>query len=496
MIELPIPYTCASNHFLTTMEDISFQDFLEKISAVEFREFIYLKALMNSDLKSEVLVYFSEKDDSIDLEDKYRSLIQSLINKYGDRGFITYKRAFDISTEINSLIENGYSFAKKREYQKAFKVAKALLLPTTELVEHTDDSGDCIGGCIDYIIELIALIAKEGMDVNDLPQEMVDFLSTELPNKLYFSYGPYGNDLFDIFQSLSIQLKKTDEYLDFISKQLTKLNQSKDEYEIKHLKIRQIEFCKEIGRMNEAKDLISKNMDLVEVRKEEVDKLISLKEFQSAKKLIREGIEIAEAKNHAGTVIDWQKDLLQIAVFDMDLHSIRTICKTLSFDRALNRTYYAQWKSTFPTEEWKSVIEDTIAERTTEVTAEYKRLFRNLNNLNHALLRELGPIFIEEKYWDRLLNLVQKVRNLKTVLEYHPFLYAHFPDALIEMYVPMFLKKGETANDRSGYADLVRQMKKVINDIPSGSAQIKAVAQQLREKFPRRPAMLDELSRL
>jgi len=123
-------------------------------------------------------------------------------------------------------------------------------------------------------------------------------------------------------------------------------------------------------------------------------------------------------------------------------------------------------------------------------------MFRNRRNLNHALLRELGPIFIEENYWDRLLNLVQNVRNLRAVLEYHPFLYAHFPDALIEMYVPMFLKKGETANDRSGYADLVRQMKKVINDIPSGSAQIKAVAQQLREKFPRRPAMLDELSRL
>ena len=67
---------------------------------------------------------------------------------------------------------------------------------------------------------------------------------------------------------------------------------------------------------------------------------------------------------------------------------------------------------------------------------------------------------------------------------------------MIEMYIPMFLKKEETGNDRSGYADLVREMKKVIKDIPSSSAQIQAIAQQLREKFPRRPAMLDELSRL
>lgn len=478
------------------MEDVSFQDFLEKISTAELREFIYLKSFMNSDFKSEVLVYFSEKDERIDLEDKYRSLIQSLIKKYGDRGFITYKRAFDISTEISSLIENGYSFAKKREYRKAFRVAKALLLPTTELIEHTDDSGDCIGGCIDNIIELLALVAKEGMDVNGLPQELFDLLSTELQNKLYFSYGPYGNELFDIFQSLSIHLKKADEYLDFISRQLAKLNQSKDEFEIKHLKIRQIEFCKEIGRLNEANELISKNMDLVEVRKEEVDKLLSLQEYQSAKKLIQEGIEIAEAKKHPGTVIAWQKDLLHIASLEKDVATVRRISKTLAFEWGLNRTYYTQWKSTFSTDEWKPVIEDTIAERTSEITSEQRRLVRNLNYLNLALLRGLGPIFIEENYWDRLLNLVQNVRALSSLREYHPFLYSHFPDALLKMYVPMFLKKGETAKDRSGYADLVREMKKVIKDIPSGTTQIKAVAQQLREKFPRRPAMLDELSRL
>jgi hypothetical protein len=478
------------------MEDAQLKDLLKKIDAKELREFILVHAALNSDFKTEVQVYFSDQDDQIDLVANYRSLVHGIIGKYGDRGYITYRRAFDVSSEINRLTEKGYFFAQKQDFHKAFHIAKALLLPTTELIEHTDDSGDCIGGCIDYIIELMALIAKEGMDVNGLPQEIVDFLSTELQNKLYFSYGPYGYDLFDIFQSLSIHLKKTDEYLDFISNQLSKLNPSKDEYEIKQLKIRQIEFLREIGHLDEANKLISKNMDLVEVRKEEVDKLISIQEYQTAKKLIRDGIEIAEAKNHPGTVKEWRKDLLQIAVLEKEIHSIRTISKTLAFDRWFNRMFYNQWKSTFPDDDWKSVIEETIVERTAETTAEYKRLFRNLNNLNHALLRELGPIFIEEKYLDRLLNLVQKVRSLKTVLEYHPFLYPHFPDELIEMYVPMFLKKGETANDRSGYADLVREMKKVIKDIPSGAAQIKAVAQQLREKFPRRPAMLDELSRL
>jgi hypothetical protein len=39
-------------------------------------------------------------------------------------------------------------------------------------------------------------------------------------------------------------------------------------------------------------------------------------------------------------------------------------------------------------------------------------------------------------------------------------------------------------------------MKKIIKEIPFGKEQIMAIAKSLKEKYPRKPAMIDELNEL
>ncbi len=484
------------NHVIFLMTDLAFQNFLRKINAEEFREFIFHQASSNPDFKTEVQVYFSDKEENIDMVDMYKSLVQSIIGKYGDRGFINFRSASIVSNEIDRLTENGYSFAKKRDYRGAFMVAKALLLPATEIIQECDDSSGSIGGSISYIISLICSVTEENMVPDGLHDELFQFLKNELQNSLYFNYGDFGFNLFSIFHSLAIRLGKTEEYPQFIGQLISKQKDRYSEYRVAHFKTMQIDFFQKVGLHDKANRLISENMDIVEVRKAELEKLLAQKEYKSAKNLIEEGIQIAEDKEHPGTVTAWQKDLLHIATLEDDVASIRRISKNLAFDRGLNRTYYLQWKSTYSNEEWKSIIEEFVAERTAQVLAEQNKMTRNLWSINDALLNELGPLFVEEGYRDRLLTLIQNARSLRSVLQYHPHLFTHYPDALIDMYIPLFLKRGELASDRSAYAELVRLMKKVMKDIPSGSARIKSVAEQLREKFPRRPAMLDELRKL
>lgn len=478
------------------MTEASFKKLLQKIKADEFREFILHHAIQDPDFETEVRVYFASKDAGIDQVKKYRSLVESIIEKNSDRGYINYRSANVVSSEIDSLTENGYLFAHKGDFRGAFMVAKALLLPTTEIIQECDDSSGSIGGSISYIISLIISVAEEDLVSDGVHEELFQFLKNELRNSLYFDYGDFGYDLFSIFHSLAIRLGKTEEYPLFLGELISHQKGSFYEYRVAHFKTMLIDFFQQVGQHDKADRLISENMDIVEVRKAELEKLLAQKEYKLAKNLIEEGIRIAKAKENYGTVKDWQKDLLHIATLERDTTSVRQVSKDLAFDRGLNRTYYLQWKSTYSSEEWKPVIEEFIAERTAQVLAEQNRMSRNLWSTNDVLLMELGPIYIEESMWDRLLTLVQNARSLRSVLEYHPYLYGHFPDAMMDMYIPLFLKKGEQANDRSAYAELARLMKKIMKDIPSGSARIKVVAHQLREKFPRRPAMLDELSKL
>ena len=71
-----------------------------------------------------------------------------------------------------------------------------------------------------------------------------------------------------------------------------------------------------------------------------------------------------------------------------------------------------------------------------------------------------------------------------------------YPSELLEMYLPALKLAGDKASSRGEYSDLVSKMKKVLKDIPEGKEKIIAIAQNLKQKYPRRPAMIEELNKI
>ncbi|MEO8712395.1 MAG: hypothetical protein ABI405_09750, partial [Parafilimonas sp.] len=95
-----------------------------------------------------------------------------------------------------------------------------------------------------------------------------------------------------------------------------------------------------------------------------------------------------------------------------------------------------------------------------------------------------------------LLALLQKENNLDSVLQYHQHLIKVFPSELLLIYFPLLETGGDKANSRSEYAHLVTKMKMIMKDIPGSKGKIIAIAQRLKIKYPRRPAMIDELNKI
>ncbi len=104
-----------------------------------------------------------------------------------------------------------------------------------------------------------------------------------------------------------------------------------------------------------------------------------------------------------------------------------------------------------------------------------------------------------EKFWDRLLILVQLANNLNTTLDYDMYLVKGYLFSLLVMHILVLEEHGISANIRDEYADLISKMKKIIKDIPKEKKDVLAVAERLRERFsakPRRPALIEELNRM
>ena len=81
-----------------------------------------------------------------------------------------------------------------------------------------------------------------------IKEQLFYFLQTELNNKLYFDYGDFGYELFDVFEALAIQLNETDAFLHFLDTQIAGLKGEYENYRKERFRTAKIEFLQAIGK--------------------------------------------------------------------------------------------------------------------------------------------------------------------------------------------------------------------------------------------------------
>ena len=487
---------------LTIKKSNIFDNILQKVTVSEFQDFIRSYCIKNKKFKTEFELYFSDKDERIDIETKYADLLKNIIRNHTKQGFIDYRSANGFAIEVDKLIKTGFGYLANNNVKDAFLLVKAILHPLTETIEYSDDSNGSIGGSIENTIDLLVKIIEKQNISFDIKEKIFDFAKNELNKKIYFDYGDFGDGLLSVFETLSIQLSKTNDFIDYIDLEVLKLTGEYDNYRKESLQKLKIQFLKEIGRNDEVEKLILQNIDIFEVRMNEVNKAIIKEDYDIAKSLVNEGIKIAEDKKHSGTVFKWNKELLKIAILEEDIELIRFFTKLFAFDTSFSKEYYNQWKTTFTKDDWKTEIENYIINtinRLTKIWEENNKKAYWKTNYPPLISSELPSIYITEGYLDRLLVLVQENSSLQTTLNYHSNLMKIFPNELIQIYIPTLEAYGVKMNDRNGYKDLVNIMEKIIKEIPDSKQEILEVASKLKEKFslkPRRPAMIEELDKI
>src|SRR5690606_24671227 len=239
--------------------------------------------------------------------------------------------------------------------------------------------------------------------------------------------------------------------------------------------------------------LMEQQIHLPKVRKILVEKAIEDQRLEEAKKLLAEGIRLAEEAQHPGTVRDWEETLLRIAETEKDITMVRFFSEKFAFGRSFNSSYYQQWKNTYSTKEWPAIIEKKILAIQKNFPKDKQRM--EWGN-DYRALYELGPIYVEEKMYDRLLGLVERQTHLNTILGYHEHLYKVYPAELMKLYQPLLDKEAESANDRSAYRRFLEIVLSIYKDIPTGRQTLKAQMLQWKMVYRNRPAMMDELNKV
>jgi hypothetical protein len=478
----------------TNSKKVTFDKMLQMITLQEYQDFIKHYSVINKNFKDEFELYFAEKNPSFNVEKKYSVLIKKTIRSHTSRGFIDYHASNKLGKELQKYVDSSDQFFSKKNYRDAFVLCKVLIREICPVFDYCDDSNGYVAECADQAIDSLSELTRVNVSI-EFKEQIAKFIKEELQNSIYFNYGNFGYNLTAQYADISIAIHKTNDFMEFIN---DKIERSKNnDYDKKFFIQQKILFLKEIGQEEQAQQLVQQNLEVSEIRTIEINRLIEQKEYGQAKILLAEGIKIAEKKNHSGTVAQWERELLRIAVLENDIVLIRFFSKKFAIYNGLSLPYYNQWKNTFSTEEWKEIIEkeiDAIIDKVNQASKKY--VLYDFRRLNSTLLYNLAPIYVQENYLDRLFELVQKEQNLDNILTYFSNLKNQYSIEIIELLVPLFEKQGEHSEGRSQYKYLSQKMQFIINDLPESKEKILAVAQKLKAKYPRRPAMIEELEKL
>lgn len=479
-----------------TPKKLTIEDLLLKVTADELRQFVAGYAASDKGFASKVQLHFADKDERIDIGKQYTELVRKAIKAQSSRGFVEYRSSAKLAKEVNQILAMGHRFFTQQNFRDALTVSRVVLIEMLKVLDNSDDSGGHLGHTVSSTIGLLRQLAESDETAQSLRDSLFDFLAAELQRDVYFGYSDFGHQLLHTAFGLALKLNEPERFLALID-QLLPIHQSDyGDYTPNLLRTTQIRFLKAVHQMEQARELTQAHLDIVEVRKDAVSEAIEHLNYELAKELIREGIQLAEAKKHPGTVRQWQEYLLTIAYMERDVPTIRHWTKTFAFDRGQGITlaYYQQWKQSFPAEEWAIAYESLIRQLTEKAEQDARPQRAAWFFETEMLFYQLGPIYVEEQQWNALLDLVAQQPSLERLEKTHTHLVSRFPTEMLALYLPVLEKLGQKAGDRSDYRHLAELIGLIKRDIPASVPVMNALIQQLKERNPRRPAFLEELN--
>ncbi len=473
---------------------LGFDDLLLVVDLEELRDFVRQCKKEDRQFGERFMLHFAEKDPNIDVKAKYEGLVRQMVRQHSDRGFMNYRQTFAFSKDVKSVLLTAEKAVAQKRFLEAFTIGRVLCQELMEVIQSCDDSAGNIGGDMAGSIAIFEAIAASPTVSPELLENMYGHFESLLANKIWFEFGDFGYDLLNVAESIAPRVAP-ERYLRFLDL-LIKTHQGKyTNYRQEFFKKTKIRFLQSIGREKEAEALVAENMEIVEVRRGVVNKAIASKDFTRAKQLVKGGIQVANDKQHPGTVRQWEELLLQIARLEKDIETERQLARKFTFDQGgVNEQYYNAWKATYPPSEWPSFIESHI-QAVIKAETEKPRKFA-WDDLPNALFNKLAPIYILEGQWERLLRLVPENPGKSVLSTIHPHLSARYPAEMLAFYLPMLEEMGDKASNRGEYQNLAEKMKKIAKDIKDSKEAIQKLAKRLIAKYPRRPAMVEELGRL
>ncbi|NLN84111.1 MAG: hypothetical protein GX138_07140 [Firmicutes bacterium] len=219
---------------------------------------------------------------------------------------------------------------------------------------------------------------------------------------------------------------------------------------------------------------VKENLEFHEIREYYVDICLSKKDYDLAIELLVAGKEKEKdrrwiVKEYSLKLKNLYKKTGQDELYEQELWDL------ILDHKAGNVEIYKELKSIYTDEEW--------VEKREAIFAKLTRSDR------------VDRLYLVDGLYDRLIELIINSPGLDLLSQYENILKDLYPQELLHKYENTVNSLVVKSSKRGHYRELVSILRRMLK-YPGGREKVSEIVEEWKIKYKRRPAMLDELSRL
>ena len=413
----------------------------------------------------------------------YHARIMDMIEEFGDRhGFVEYSKTFRLNRAICQIIDEADIAIQNYQWDVAQTILDSIATSGEEILYCGDDSAGELGDILHYCFHKWHELSSDELLPEGKKSELFELSLTHFAEGCLKEFDWWWDWI-----QMAIQLADDEEKQGRIIQELDKvINIKGDEWGINYnrqvAQRYKLEIMSKRGTPEEQFKFMYDNVSNPDFRKRLLQMAWDRGDYKEVLRLAVDGA--THDSDYAGLVNDWHKWELKVYLKTHDHAGSLRLYQYFFFNggRFGEEAYsmeniYGQMKSIVLEDEWNDFVETLIKDAVSS-RSYFRMLF----------------IYSQEKMWDRYMDYLRESPVTSELDEAPEDVWKLYKDELIQLYTACVKSFFQRASGRNAYGEGVSMLRKLIDY--GGRAEVGKIINEQKARTPRRPALIDELSKL
>lgn len=454
---------------------------LSKLDKTQIADFIRKECCNSKQLQDRFLALGAGtlfKPDSA----KYASRVEDLIEDYSDRhGYIDYRATFDFNCAVSRILDEAEDAMRKGQWEVAVAVLTGVASISEDILNSGDDSAGELGAIVSACFEKWHELCADETLPEDIKAEIF-----ELALSRFIEKDLKGWDWWWDWMEMAISLADTSEKQSRIIKALDAIKPNGDSWSAKHnaetAQKYKLEIMSKSGSPEDQIKFMYDNVSNPDFRNRLIQMAWDKADYDEVLRLAGDGVN--HDAEYAGLVSDWHKWKYKAYHEIGDKVNELQLARHFFFKGGIwgekeysMESMYSSLKTLVSKDDWKKYVETLISE------AQGKK----------DIIRLLY-ICTQEKMWQEYMDYIRKNPSIYNIDDAPKEVKKLFKDEIVKLYAAAVRNDFQRASNRDSYREGVTYLRKLIKY--GGTKEAEQIVTEQKSRTPRRPALIDELSKL